>query len=204
MFLAADGKMKAINYIIAAIFFGIVVPALGETTTISLPDVLGIYELDSVRSRTVSFDFARSFTEIQAVHIELVGTVQAGSAYEYFNPEIYHDIYGSLRSEMNPPGATGFGWTSTYPVVSPFDIEKTFTWVYYSGYSSGQSWSFLLDGQAEMTIDLNMQTPISWVPVTGPTYNITQAYLIVESVPEPSTILLLGLGGLVLRRKQWS
>ena len=145
--------------------------------------------------------FDTSFTDIQAVRIELAGTVQAGSAYEYFNPEIYHDIYGSVESKMEPPDTTGYWWASTFPLVSPFDIEESFTWVWYPEYSE-PSWDFLLDGQGEVAITFSCQIPISLVPVTLPTCNISEAYLIVESVPEPATLLLLCFGALMLRKKR--
>jgi hypothetical protein len=122
--------MKRRICVISIFIFGVTIPALCETTTISLPDVLGTYEFDAISSRTTLFNFGTSFVDIQAVRIELTGTIQAGSAYEWFNPEIHHDTYGHLESKMDPPNTTGYWQANTSALMSPFDIEESFTWTW--------------------------------------------------------------------------
>ncbi len=166
-----------------------------EIFTVELPEFLGPL-VENGTTKTASFDFGTSFLQIDDVRLQLSGTCTMGSAHgdgTWFPEDQWIDVRPGFEPRMDP----GDGWWGMGLTVSEsqFLLEESFE----SG--SGATWDFLLDGTDEATLRFRWGFGIDgWVIVTTPTADITEAHLIVDGVvPEPATVLLLGLGGLILR-----
>ena len=169
-------------------------PANAEIFTVELPEFLGPWE-DETYMKTASFDFGTSFVEIYDVRLQLGGTSTLGSAHGdgLIVPEDeWIDFPRGFEAYMDVGGDV---WGMGFSVhEGPFLAEESFE------PSFGSTWDFLLDGSDEATLRLGGGFGFGWIVVTEPTADISEAYLIVDGiVPEPATILLFGLGGLILR-----
>ena len=167
-----------------------------EIFTVELPEFTGpLVERGTIK--TSSFDFGTSFVEIYDVRIQLEGTCTFGSAHGdgvWIPEDEWTDVPSSIEAYMDPPdGLCGVG---VIVEESPFVIDEPL------GLLFGATWDFLLDGTDYVTLDFNWGFGIDgWVIVTTPTADITEAYLTVDGiVPEPSTILLLSIGVVGIRR----
>ena len=190
-----DRGMKII-VMVAAVLFGISPIAGAEIFTVELPEFLGPLE-ERGTTKTSSFDFGTSFLEIYDVSIQLEGTCTFGSAHGG-GVEIPEDEWIDVRPHfdffMDPP--EGICGTGAIVDESPFVIDKPFN-LHFDA-----TWDFLLDGTDDVTLDFYWGFGIGdWIIVTTPTADISGAYLIVDGVvPEPSTILLLSIGVVGIRR----
>ena len=166
--------------------------ALAITVPIPLPSIVGDI-LGYPNGRTQAFDLGMSFQSIQDVRLETTGVLTPGVAWDPTNGNLFvWDV--QIEVCMEPPQ----GLWSLF--VGPYDGSYTDNQSFRQW--SGATWDFLLDGKAEITAQLSTGYGF-FQPVTRPTASISTAYLIVEGtpVPEPCTLMLLGLGAVILRKK---
>lgn len=137
-----------------------------------------------------NIDLGVQFTQIHEVRFQAQGDIYAVDAPGLFEctliaaPAKGQHSYGP---EIPP---------SSPPVSVPFDCDATFI------ASNGATWDFLLDGKAVGYVRLI--TSATYPPEFPPeniTGNINSASLLIDAtpVPEPTSLLLFGLGALFLR-----
>jgi hypothetical protein len=164
----------------------------GDTFTVPLPELVGTYG----GSRTASFDFGTSFQSIDEVRIHWAGTLTPGLGHGD-GIEMPEDEWfpwpTQIGAMMDPPGS-GFWYAYVGPFDGPFEVEQPFVSFL------NPTWDFLLDGQGEVTAHLAPAIIIGGVMVTPPSGEITDAYLVLEGIPEPGTLSLLLLAGLAAMR----
>jgi hypothetical protein len=156
---------------------------------------------DDSPSWSTNLDLGITFKEISRVYIDWSGEIKGGLVARYSNPDDTYPVSLGIRAYFESPiGAYSESWGGgdTYPVPEPFDCQSDFQLFWFG------SWSGLLDGRA--TIFLYRDNLIvgefdSYIEYGS--INLDKSTLVVEGiVPEPSTIVLLGLGFTqVLRRK---
>jgi len=148
------------------------------------------------------FDLGVVFTEITNVYIDWSGEITAGLAILYDNPNepfsLDVGIGASLGGSPYPRFAQVWGGEATYPDPEPFDHLSEFELL------GTTTWSDLLDGQGTITIGYTEFIMLFGRYVEHGFVNLTKATLVVDGVivPEPATFLLMGLGGLLLRKKE--
>lgn len=192
---------KIITISISVILFGI---TTANAAIVEFPLTCeGFYDLNSPYWHS-SFDLGVSFTEITDIYIEWSGTITAELVGIIGIPGSFpHDatfeasLYGL---ELDPYYYTGWadvcGGKATYPEPEPFDVQSPFT---------DEGWSMLLEGRGHVEVLLGdaLLPTVSYI-IEYPSGYIYSATLVFEGtlVPEPATVLLLALGGLVLIRRR--
>ena len=172
--------------------------AFAVAITVPLPGLEGqVAENPGLVSAIVNA--GTSFISIQNVRIVCNGNMSAGISSIVVNYREMimesEEFFGEAKLSMS----TGFGTLYAYLQKDDFGEEMSFS--YYTGRRG--NWDFLLDGQAEITARMyGSDAPGTILMRSRAT--ITDAYLIIEGtpVPEPMTILLVGLGGLMLRKRR--
>ena len=140
------------------------------------------------------FNLGTAFTEITNVYISWSGEITASQDWLFV---VAYQFVASLY-ELNPHDyysrAYVMGGVDTYPDAEPFNLESVF---------DNDDWSLLLDGQSSIEISFwDTIHPLGSDGNDG-TGTLNPATLVIEGnvVPEPGTVLLFGLGGLLLRRR---
>lgn len=144
------------------------------------------------------FDLGITFTEISNAYIDWSGTITA----ELIGADPPFPINGQFVArlyESDPHDYMGAAFVragvATYPDPEPFDLQSSFiNW----------SWSMLLDGQGRIEIWFGgIARPEIWDTVEPPSGMLDSATLVFNGtpVPEPATVILFALGGLMLRRR---
>jgi hypothetical protein len=173
---------------------------LSAGDTIELPlNCAGFYDVNT-SPWTMDFDLGVTFSEISHVYIDWSGEINAGLYQDSVNPEPvpFNGRLDAYFGNYLPPGIAGAavgGGMSTYPGSEQFAMRSEFVLF-------APTWDFLLDGKEIVTIDYPLL--LSWVHVID--YGsavLNDATLVVEGtiIPEPNTLILLGLGFLSIR--QW-
>jgi hypothetical protein len=184
-------RMKKIILIISAVFVVFFAQAAaGETFMVELSGLVGDLP-GPPNSFTAAFDFGTEFISIDEVRIQASGTYTPGQNTDLLD---VLPVYAFFMS-ANP----GYALTSLFSSNSPFyQVEETF------GLYSGADWDFLLDGTGIISSGFNYGGILEEVVLTPPTAQLSEVYLIVEGVevPEPATMTILLLGGLVLAGKK--
>ena len=184
---------KIVSIIVLVLLIWITGTASATIFTIELPGLIG--ELKPFpNGSTDVFDFGTDFLSIDEVRIRMSGTFTPAQARSIISGELF-DVLPGIEVYMDP--GVGSCFTDLNLQQSPFNIEKSFNLKY------GATWDFLLDGTDQLTAILYTQPiPARSVFVTPPTAEISEAYIIIEGViPEPATVLLLGFGILLLKRR---
>jgi hypothetical protein len=163
-------------------------------------DCEGFYDLKSPYWHS-SFDLGVSFTEINNIYIEWSGTITAELVGIIKIPGSFpHDatfeasLYGL---ELDPYYYIGwaevYGGKATYPEPEPFNVQSPFT---------DEGWSMLLEGRGHVEVLLGdaLLLAVSYI-IEYPSGQINSATLVFEGtlVPEPATVILLGLGVLLMK-----
>jgi hypothetical protein len=165
---------------------------------VELPlDCAGTYDIDNPYW-TSDFDLGVTFTEIFHVYIDWAGELTGGLATPFPGPGDPFPIdAGALASLGSNPyfrSADVWGGEATYPDPEAFDLILEFQ------LPGPSTWSDLLDGAGTITIEYD-ELNITGSYVEHGTLLLNEATLLVDGtvVPEPVTLLFLGIGALWIR-----
>lgn len=191
--------MKKSILVMVVIILSVGNVALADIITAPLPELVGSVVQYSDMSG-VDVDLGVTFSAIQSVRIQLSGTITpglgCGDGVE--RPVLpYFDVPGVIEIFFDHPAA-GSCITSAGPFDGSFSVDQVFDCTYDA------SWDILLDGQQELFAHITSNLIVIGGQILDfPTADISQATLIVEGevVPEPCSLVLLSLGGLMLHRK---
>lgn len=149
----------------------------------------------------VHVDFGQSFTSIQSLTVEWTGTSNPGW-YQWkpgeWEPVITEPLRSELVASLDNVAEAAQSLSdplSSYPKQNQLMLK------------SGQDWSSLLDGSADLSVVIRVINPPFNI-VSYPYARFTSTKLILEatpaSVPEPASIIALvcGLGAFAWRRKR--
>jgi len=147
---------------------------------------------------SLDFDLGVEFTEISHVFMDWSGEI-TGALIEYdYERGVFYpwdaSLLGYLGSNPGARIADVYGGAETYPGPEAFDGLSEF-----GGYGL-TSWSDLRDGQGTILIEYNALSIIDARIIETGSVMLMSATLVVEGtlVPEPMTVLLLGMGGVLL------
>ena len=145
-----------------------------------------------------NFDLGVTFVEISHVYMDWSGSITAGLAIDYDNPDEPFPLQVGLLAYLEKPPnwhyAQVWGGEATYPNPEPFDVLSEI---------HALNWPDLLDGQSHIEIEYQEVGGIFGEYIKHGTITLDKAILRVEgTVPEPATLFLLGLGGLMLRSRK--
>ena len=189
----------AIITIVLALATGAVV---ADVITLPLNGSAGLYDINTP-AWSYNFDLGVTFSQISNVYIDWSGQITGGQSQWMSNPNLmtidgtliaYLGAYPQLRAASVSRGI------STYPDPEPFEVQTTFSILYGSN-----TWDNLLDGKEIISIDLNssFKTIPEIKTIDYGRVVLNDATLTIEGtvVPEPASLLLIGIGGLSLRRR---
>jgi hypothetical protein len=172
---------------------------------VELPlDCEGRYDVNS-GPWEMDFDLGITFTEISHVYIDWAGEIMAGLAYNPSmpGPQPYPCDIGLIASLGRNPGARladVYGGEATYPEPESFDFRSEFELLGMA------TWSDLLGGQGTFMIDYTRLVGPYLTYIESGFVDLKSATLIVDGtpVPEPATILFLGLGVLLRKTRMFN
>jgi hypothetical protein len=156
-------------------------------------------QYDSGQSWTAEFDLGVTFTEISNVYIDWSGKITAELVGA--DPPFPIDAqFVAKLYEFAPYDYLGNAYIRTgafmYPDPEPFDLRSTFT---------NEGWAMLLDGKGSIEIWFGGIMRPEYLGTLEPPSGLLESVTLVFDgvpIPEPVTILSLGLGFLILRRKK--
>ena len=189
-----------ITFMLAAISFAMSSLTNGEIVTYELPAAFEREYNRGIPYLQMDFDLGVTFTEISNVYIDWSGEITAGLAVHNDDPcgvpfPLDVGIYASLGFNPSVRRTEIRKGAETYPDAATFDELSQFE------LSGSTTWSDLLDGQGTITIGYTEPIMLDDTYVEHGLVVLNDASLLVEGVvvPEVSTLLFLGMGGLALR-----
>jgi hypothetical protein len=195
---------NTLSIILAGLVFCILSGAtsvFAEIVEFPLNGCAGTYTVDTPYW-TSDFDLGVTFSEISHVYIDWSGEINA-DLYPG-NPDPLPG-YGKLVAGIGPiPGegwlrsASVLGGVSTYPEPEPFGKSSEFFI-----YQLGVTWDSLLDGKESITIFIPSVAGDP-PPISQGSVVLNNATLVVDGtiIPEPATIVFIGLGIMSIRRRR--
>ena len=182
--------------VLLAVVLSLISPlARAEIFTVELPEFLGPWD-EAIYMKTASFDFGTSFLQIYDVRIQLEGAFTAGLAHGdglVVPEDVWSDVPGAIDVYMD--AGDGLWGTGSLVYEDPLFVDESLDQAF------GATWDFLLDGTDQVNLSFSSAGVVGWIVVTEPTVDITDDYLVVNGiVPEPSTLVIFGLGSLFLRK----
>ena len=198
-----------IKSLIIFIVLIIVTAGIVEAAIVELPlDCAGTYEYGNSYWEA-DFDLGVEFTEISRVYIDWSGEI-TGALVQDVSPVTFEPIGDPHPVDTGLYASIGFNpslritsvWlgSETYPDAEAFDLLSEIVLPYNS------SWSDILDGKGTILIQYSKLIILYGYFIEHGQVVLYDSTLIVEGtiVPEPGTVLLFGIGGLVLRRLRFS
>jgi hypothetical protein len=160
-------------------------------------DCAGVYDFNTAPWST-DFDLGISFTDISDVYVDWQGEIIAALVAEYSNPDDPFPIDVGIGAYLEGPPFTRstsvWRGAATYPDPEAFDQLSEIP-------SGTTAWADLLDGQGTVWIYYKEAVVSEGWYVEHGSADLASATLVVDGtvVPEPATLLLFGLGAILLR-----
>ena len=190
-----------------AILLSLVSTATAEITSIPLPDLIGLYNTESVEPVPVSDPILSTLSNIQQIQLHIEGThAQGEAAYEEMieEPFYWNDPVGLSISAHLEDFLPDYHFLTGMDNLANGSFDLTNPFVCYAD-PPIPSWDdFVSDGFLDLNIYIYYETygnPVPYNVNIDPTLNIKSAELIIEIIPEPATAALLALGALLIRRR---
>ena len=161
-------KVRALPVFFTIVFSLAVVRA--SSVSVPLPGAVGSVP------KTVSFNAGTSFKHIDEVRLRCSGSITYGlgcgdgverPVFPYF------ELPALVEAYMDPPG-TGFWLTVFGSSEGPFNQEKIFDDLIPA------TWDFLLDGQAELSTEMDWPIVIGGIMLIPPSASVSQATLTIK------------------------
>ena len=186
---------KTITAVILILLATCTVYATIEPIVQELPDLVGSYPFGG--RKLASFDLGQPMPfEIGSMSLLIAGTYSSGVALiDGTEATRDNDFDAGFASEIDGGGLMDVWWTHFEPLTASFEGELVYEQI------GNASWDFLLDGQADIPLVFGTTMSGLTVILQEPFAEITNATLVITPIPEPATLLLFGLGAVLLRRR---
>jgi len=190
----------------------IIIAVIGSVFLITSPVQADLVELDllALGCPTVhdfdtpqwsyDFDLGVQFSNIQHVYMDWSGEITGGMAERIGNPDPFPApvyIEAAIGSPFNWRHTDIDGGLATYPDPELFDAKTEFIY-------GTMPWSELFDGKHDIKLSYHEYILLDGRYVEHGSVSLTKAKLVVEGtiIPEPSSFLIICLGGLILKTKR--
>jgi hypothetical protein len=192
--------MRQAKSIWVIIFFLAGVSSLSNAEIFSVPlNCAGTYVGPGPSYYQYEFDLGQQLYQINSVSIAWSG--QFSASVVTFDSRLgtsdVVDTQGKASMGKSDAWAIVSGGLLTYPNLETFNCTTCFLLNY------GRTWDDLLDGKSKILIEQSYYYFTDWGGyLERGSWYLNDATLYIDAVlPEPATLLLLGLGGLLIRRK---
>jgi len=178
---------------------------LGTVVEVPLDGLCGVYWFND--SKICSFAVGQSIPfSIDRVFLRLEGQVVEPGVILWDGTESSRDVLAGVLNSVIEPDQTDNGyWIASSEFLSEkkyFDVELDyFSWAGTGHNQYMPNWDFLEEGIASIPLSFSRTLQGDYVIETPSQIIVDKAFLVINSIPEPASLLLLGLGGLFLRRK---
>ncbi|NIO00771.1 MAG: hypothetical protein GTO42_01315 [Candidatus Latescibacteria bacterium] len=169
------------GYLLRIVLFLLLIstPLHAEMVEIALPDIQGLYSVDSTYTRTAHFQMDRAPIEVHDVWIRLCGIADTGllSCEGPYGQEILGPWWTHYEATMKD-STTGLLWGASY-TYEDSSSALDFTMKFQT--QSQATWDFMKQGTGDLSL---MWCPLPYVltcsEIIVPSVEITNAHLIID------------------------